>query len=278
MKNTYQKIIAGIFILGVILGAAALLFQFGIFQGVMASKTTRTNDQCATEERVFDEANKLTGEQEEKLRSLIAKKEEVIGADIILLTINEPDINDYYKMRDYAQNYYEENQFGWDKAGGNGIIYVDNWATGYCWLCTTGNAADKLDDDTISYIIDKTNKTVNQNPYKAYKTMIQTVTLEMKNFNLFQFEIPTLFLAFAALVVMVIVLVCNLMTNKGTVTTNSSTYVPDGGVKIIRKNDIFLHSHVSRRKIEKADINSGGGSGGGHIGGSGGHGGGGGRH
>ncbi len=45
----------------------------------------RTNSQ--EEERVFDYADKLTDEEEEALRELIADKEVMIGCDIVLVTI-----------------------------------------------------------------------------------------------------------------------------------------------------------------------------------------------
>lgn len=276
MNKTYRNAALAILIAGLVLGGLGLFFKYGVFQGMMASKESRTNTQCLTEKRIFDEANVLTDAQEEKLFHLLSEKEEIIGADIVLLTIREPDIDDYYSIRDYAQNYYEENKFGWNQPNGDGMIYVDNWATGYCWLCTTGKVTKKLDNDTIQFIINQTNETVNEDPYGAYGTMIETAALEMQNLNLFHFRIGNIWLLLIALVAAAIFAACNLMGNKGKMTTGRSTYVPEGGVKINQRQDIFLRSHVTRRKIE-SDHDSGG-QGGGSIGGTGGHGGGGGRH
>lgn len=277
MNKTYRNTVLVTLIAGLVLGGLALFLKYGVFQGMMASKEDRTNTQCLTQERIFDKANVLTDDQEEKLFTLIEEKEKIIGADIVLLTIREPEIDDYYSIREYAQSFYEENGFGWNQPNGDGIIYVDNWATGYCWLCTTGRAAEKLDDDTIQFIIDQTNQTVNENPYGAYVTMVQTVTEEMQNLNWFHFRIGNIWLMFVALVVAVIFAACNLMGNKGKVTTGKSTYVPPNGVKINQKQDLFLRSHVTRTKIEKNHGSDGGGASG-SIGGTGGHGGGGGRH
>ena len=73
------------------------------------------------------------------------------------------------------------NKFGWNKANGDGIIYVDDWATGYTWMCTTGLAKTRLDDTDTEQIVDSANEIVNDNPYEAYTsivnnaaTMIQT--------------------------------------------------------------------------------------------------------
>lgn len=277
MNKTYRNTVLVTLIAGLVLGGLALFLKYGVFQGMMASKEDRTNTQCLTQERIFDKANVLTDDQEEKLFTLIEEKEKIIGADIVLLTIREPEIDDYYSIREYAQSFYEENGFGWNQPNGDGIIYVDNWATGYCWLCTTGRAAEKLDDDTIQFIIDQTNQTVNENPYGAYVTMVQTVTEEMQNLNWFHFRIGNIWLMFVALAVAVIFAACNLMGNKGKVTTGKSTYVPPNGVKINQKQDLFLRSHVTRTKIEKNHGSDGGGASG-SIGGTGGHGGGGGRH
>ncbi len=278
MNKTYRNVALGIFIAGLALGGLGLLLKYGVFQGMMASKEARTNTQCLTEERIFDEANVLTDVQEEYLFQLLSEKEEMIGADIVLLIIREPDIDDYYSIRDYAQSYYEENKFGWDQPNGDGMIYVDNWATGYCWLCTTGKVSEKLDDDTIQFIIKRVNETVNEDPYGAYETMIETASSEMQNFNLFHFRIGNIWLLLIALVVAGIFAACNLIGNKGKATTDRSTYVPEGGVKINQRQDIFLRSHVTRRKIETNHDSGRHGGGGGSIGGTGGHGGGGGRH
>ena len=46
----------------------------------------RVNTYCTESERVFDYGDVLTDEEEDKLRALIAEKEQVAHCDIILLT------------------------------------------------------------------------------------------------------------------------------------------------------------------------------------------------
>lgn len=275
MNKRYCKYLLGIILAALFLGAITLLLQYGIFQGVMASKTERSNQQCQTEDRIFDEAKVLTSGEKEKLMKLITQKEKVIGADIVLVTIRDPDIDNYHKIRDYAQNFYEEKGFGWNKPNGDGILYVDNWATGYCWICTTGKATEKLDRNAINYIIKRTTERVNEETYQSYCTMVKTIVSEMQNLRIIRLHIRTVWLAVIAMIVTIIFIVYHLMRNGGNVTTNRSTYVPEGGININQKEDLFLHSHVTRRKIEK-HIDSG--DSGSSIGGSEGHGGGGGRH
>ena len=57
----------------------------------------RDNQSCTTRERVFDYGDVLTEEEEEKLRKLIAKREEQTRCDIVLITLQE-------SLKDYARS------------------------------------------------------------------------------------------------------------------------------------------------------------------------------
>ena len=62
----------------------------------------RTNTDCLTDERVFDYADVLSDDEENSLRDLIAEKEDVIGCDIVLVTISDPDYAGDNAMMNYA--------------------------------------------------------------------------------------------------------------------------------------------------------------------------------
>ena len=74
----------------VILGLLLLILlilnagQWGIARAV---DYQRTNQQCMTEERVFDYGYVLSGKEEAKLRKLIAKREKQSGCDIVIITL-----------------------------------------------------------------------------------------------------------------------------------------------------------------------------------------------
>ena len=97
----------------------------------------RTNTECTTTQRVFDYADVLTDREEKKLESLIAKREKQTGCDIVLVTLYEsleeyareiePDVPHNQFVRIFAEEFYEENQFGYDKSNGDGVLLVDNW-------------------------------------------------------------------------------------------------------------------------------------------------------
>ena len=100
MNKTYRKFVLVTALLSLLLGLGGVELKYGVFQGMMASKEERSNTQCATTQRVFDEAKVLNAQQEKDLQGLIEKKERITGADIVLLTIREPSINDYTAIRD----------------------------------------------------------------------------------------------------------------------------------------------------------------------------------
>ena len=61
---------------------------------VLAKSMLRTvrvrNNSQAPEERVYDYAEVLTSEEEDKLRALIAEREKEIGCDLVVVTIRQP--------------------------------------------------------------------------------------------------------------------------------------------------------------------------------------------
>ena len=101
---------------------------------LLTPKTVRGNSQDPTE-RVFDYADMLTDEEEQSLREYIAECEEKIQADIVIVTISEsveydlqnPGLAEAFHakevgstdwstaMRDLADNFYDYNNFGYDK-------------------------------------------------------------------------------------------------------------------------------------------------------------------
>lgn len=266
MAKIWRRILIGIVILGAVIGIAGKLLAAGEY----TNTEPRKNTECVVTKRVLDEADKLTDEQEKKLEDLIAEKEQLIGCDIIILTINDDSLNDYNKIRDYAQAYYEDNKFGWNKANGNGLLYVDNWATGYTWMCTTGLAQTRLDDTDAEQIVDSTTEIVNDNPYEAYTSLVNNAATIIHTGRATYLHMNPLIILFAAAIIGAIFVGIQLLGHGGKDTVVKSTYAK-GGVQMNEKKDIFLRSHVTRTKRESKSSS-------GKVGGTGGHGGAGGKH
>ncbi len=247
----------------------------------------RTNQSCATKERVFDYGDVLTDQEENKLRKLIAKREAQTGCDIVLITLQE-SLQEYARqiepgvgydefVRVYAEQFYEENRFGYDRPNGDGIVLVDNWYREedghiYTWLCTTGRVKEKYSDQAVDHILDNVYRYVERDPYLAYKTYVNDFYHDMLGIQIFHLYVPGSVPWIMGLLAAVLFAVCNGRSKKGAKTTTALTYT--GGVQpVFRvKQDRFLRKSVVTRKIQSNNGSSGGRSGGG---GGGSHGGGG---
>lgn len=235
---------------------------------------TRTNTECLTEERVFDYAGQLTDSEEDYLRKLIAEKEAQIGCDIVLVTLDEP----VDSMMNYADDFYDNNQYGYDEPWGDGAIYVANYEMGETWFSTCGRVEDRYSVSMIDRMNDKVCAKLRDDPCGAFETYVNQLVADMEGNGSGEVEVPPAGTAFLfALIVTAIYLGINLFHSKGKKTTVPNTYVEGGRPVIKRNEDIFLHKHVTKRRIESSS--GGGGGGGGHHVSSGGHshGGGGGR-
>lgn len=271
----------------IVFAAAILLFALltvghTAIAGIAARQ--RTNTECTTTERVFDYGDVLTDKEEAKLRKLIAKREEQTGCDIILVTLKE-SLEDYAReiepgvrysefVRIYAEQFYENNNFGYDKPNGDGVILVDNWyreSDGriYTWFCTTGKVKTAYSDADIDHILDNVYRYVENNPYRAYKTYVNDFYHDMMGINVVHLNVPGFVPWLAGIIAAVIFILCNWRAKRGAKTTTATTYVDGREPQFRVREDRFIRKHVTQHKIESS---SGGGHGGGHSGG--GHGGG----
>lgn len=264
-----------VFIGFVVLFVAWLAVMIG--KGAFAeTEFERTNAECTTE-RVFDYADVLTDEEENKLREQIAEREAQIGADIVLVTLNEslkeyargydPDVPYYKFTMIYADNFYDEHKFGYNKPIGDGILLLDNIyreddGSVYTWLSTCGKVEDRYSSAMIDHILDEFYEYVDTNPYLAYKNFVDDVYRDMSpsGSEIMPWYMPF----FIAVIVTVIFIIVNLANRKGKKTTNQRSYVNGGQPKMKRKEDTFIRKNVTSRTIETSSGSSSGGGGGGH--------------
>lgn len=261
-------IITGVFVaLGLVFGVASL------FSGEAEENPERQN-MSAPKERVYDFADVLTDAEEEDLREYIARKEPLIQADIVLVTIKEDVESGAYgwetAMMNYADDFYDQKLYGYDAVNGNGVLLLDNWYDGQAgsWLSTCGNVYYRFGDYEINRVLDAVYYGLDDGAYEAYLDYIDTVYYLMADEG--QMESASLsvgmILGLPFIVALVYALV-NLRQSKAKVTTQANTYV-EGGRPVMRvSRDDFIRKHVVTRRIET----SSGSRSGGHSGGGGGH-------
>lgn len=269
----------------IVLGAVLVIYLAVLGGHAIKAKLTyydRTNTECTTDERVFDYADVLTDQEEDKLRRLIDKREKQTGCDIVLVTLDEP-LEEYATsidpwvsspeyVRIYAEQFYEENNMGYDAPNGDGVILVDNWSREddgeiHTWLCTTGLAKETYTYDDCYHLLDNVYLYIDSNPYRAYKAYVNSFYHGMMGTRALDSEIPQGLPWIVGFIAAVIFLIVNWNSKKGDKTVNAATYVAGHKPEFTVMQDRFLRKSVVTHKIE---TNTGSGGGGGHSGGGGG--------
>ena len=273
----------------IIAGILAVITIGAAVVHALTPKPVRGNSQEPTE-RVYDYADMLTDEEEQSLREYIAECEEKIQADIVIVTISEsveydlqdPDLPEAFHakevgntdwstaMRDLADNFYDYNNYGYNKLHGNGVLLLDNSYEGQkgSWLSTCGNVYDYFGDYEIDQALYAVDDYIDESPYRAYKNCISYVTRTMEES---QESMPMTFAPWilVGLVVALIYAVVNLHQNKAKDTTATNQYVEGKKPKINDTRDQYLRKNVVTRRIETSSSSGGsshrsGGHGGSH--------------
>ena len=301
-----------------IVGFVILLVLLGIFLFIYLRKTHAPSnyyDSPNTErvygaQRVFDEADVLTAEQETELEAYIHDAELKTCMDIVIVTLNrtladyEPEYRSRYDIpvtpdkyvMVYADKFWEDNRFGYDSPQvldgttntGDGVILVDNLfrepETGkiHTWMGTTGKAEDYFSEYMIDSSLDDFYAFVDEDYLHACKHWIDGLVFWMEVDETVYVTYPRgalnyIMIIFAALFAL-IYFASNSSEKAGKNTTTKETYlVAEPAFPIVK--DTFTHSDVSRVYNPPSDSSrsGGGGGGGGHhsSGGGGSHGGGG---
>lgn len=231
-------------------------------------------------ERVFDEANVLSEDEENRLRELIRNAEDATKCDIVLLTVKKDMENGvlgsgyelwYDHMRLTAQQFFIRNCFGYDKMNGDGVLLIDNWYEDQegCMLITSGRAISTITRSEEEIVYDKVDAFVETDPYEAYKNYILYIQRQMDSS-----VVPvgnrefTIALVIVSFITTLIFILCNIRPKEGKVTTDDYTYVVRNSVNMRTNQDMFIRKHVTKRHVPKSSGSSGGG--GGSFGGGGG--------
>lgn len=249
--------------------ALALLVAGGVSR-LFRTSVGRINH-AAPVERVYDKADVLTDAQEEKLRKLIAETEKKTACDIVLVTIREQvesaSSSWEMTMRNLADDFYDENNYGYNKVHGDGVLLLDNWYEGQAgsWLSTCGKVYQEFGTYEINRILDAVYYQVEDDPYEAYCTYVRMIGREMGQ----EIEFPAELLVIP-IIVMFVFVAMKLRSPLGKETVPVNEYVVGGRPMIRDRRDQLVNKIVTRRHIPRNN-GGGGGGGGGRSGGGGGH-------
>lgn len=246
-------------------------------------RPARSNTECPRE-RVYDYADVLSDEQEEKLRSLIAGTQRATGCDIVLVTINEAlvdsdgYISDYEwerAMTAYADDFYDQNLYGYNAVHGDGVLLLDNWYEGQggSWLSTCGRAYELYSHRMIDEVVDGVYDRVQRDPYRAYEYYVRTVGKHMGSTGRLGIHVSPVACFVIALIPALIFVATHLKSTEGSKSTVQTTYIDyeHGGAPVFTvQRDELVNKYVTSCVI-KSDSGSGGSGGRSRSGGAGGH-------
>ena len=222
----------------------------------------------------------MTDEEEDELRAKISAAELLCGTDLVVVIIDE-SLEDYAKSYEsmigpvepyqytmvFADNFYDENAFGFDMPHGDGVVFVDNWyreSDGgvYSWLSTSGKALSQITEDDAEFMLDMALDYVEDDPAYAYGYLVELVAEHLNPNTRLGDGLGGIISVIIGLVAGLIFFFANFGGKKGEKTVQTRTYVKSGKADIVSRQDIFLTKTMSRRKIQTQTRSGGGG---GHI-------------
>lgn len=235
----------------------------------------------APSKRVYDFADALTDEEEEKLESLIAKRESQVGCDFVILTINESvlakygmtensDSNWEFCMQSFADDFYDQNNFGFDEVHGDGTLLLYNWCDDGIYgsemgthFSTCGRVYRHYTTSMVDEVMKDVYDNIHSDPYRAFELYVEDVYREMLSAD-GHVTISIFPLFVISVIAALIFVLTHLKSKEGDKTTVSSTYVENGSVKFNERREDLVNKFVTSRVIPSSSGGSGGGGAGGH--------------
>lgn len=213
---------------------------------------------------VYDEAQLLSAQEIADLNALANKLGAKRKTDFIIYTTRNEAGTDVVKL---TQDFYDNKAPGYDKAHGNAAILTLDMKNREIYLAGFYKGKEYLEDARLDKIRNKITPDLTAGSYYgAFKTYINTAYRYMgispsanPDNPLFNNWIQ---LAIAAALGVGIVGMMAYQSG-GRVTVNSQTYEVSSASGIIDKQDQYIRTTVTRRKIEKNNGGGGGGGGGG---------------
>lgn len=291
MNKTMKKFLVTML---VILGIGILCFiMYSVKSKANLKHDARSNEECMTNERVFDYADKLSDSEEETLRSDIEELENLVGMDVVIVTVDQnTDLSEFgasaiggdieYNTKEIAEKICDTYRFGWEewpdgtylngKDASTSVVIVANWqpTDRYVYLCTSGKARKRISDSKAVSITKYGGKKLREDPFTGFERILKKTKSAMKSSGGGINFLSGPICALVALVAAIIFFAVNYSKKAGKDTTTASTY-SKGNAEILDRRDMFIRKEVHSVKIQSDSDSSGSSGGGGGHGGGGSH-------
>jgi len=232
----------------------------------------------STQKKVYDDAGILTSSEESKLQQLCVDTAQASQIDIIIVTTKD---NQGKSAMKYAEDFFVAHDFGYDKKGGDGVLFLIDMQGRETWIATSGSGIKYISDTRIDNIVTATTTYLKKSDYSgACESFVNKIGTYMKTLpssidqggdgnTTYTYDNKTfseklldnmLIKVLIAVAVGAIVVIIMMFNAKAKVTVGCQTYVKDHKFDVRDTRDIFINTTVVTRKIV---TNNGNGSGGG---------------
>ena len=208
--------------------------------------------------RLTDQADLLTASEEKLLAGELDRISDTYGVDVVIVTI--PELYGT-SVTAYADDYYDTQGFGPD-----GILLLVSIGDREWAISTAGSCISTFTDAGLGYMEDQFLPDLSDGQYgDAFLTYVQLCgefldqaeggrPFDVQNLPKASFGLGKHLLIALAIGFVVALIVTGIM--KGKLKTvgfrSAGYYVKDGSMKLTESRDLYLYSHVSRRKREKS--------------------------
>ncbi|MDO7908541.1 TPM domain-containing protein [Paenibacillus sp. JX-17] len=208
---------------------------------------------------IYDDAHLLSETDAAELNAMASKYGAERETDIIVYTTNNPESKD---TKEITEDFYDEHGPGYDKAHGNAVILTVDISNRDTYLAGFYKAEEMLDDGRLDKITSKISPYLSEGNYKqAFSTYIMTAYRYMgykPGVNPDNIVFKLWFQVLAALVIGGGVVGTMAYRSGGRVTIHRGTYEDAEKSGVLDRQDQYIRTTVTKRKIER---NQGGGSG-----------------
>ena len=222
--------------------------------------------------KVYDEADLLTKQQEQKLEELCAKYGKKGKADLVIVTTDGISSID---CEVYLENMYDTLGFGYNKKFGDTVMIIVDMGTREVCIEGYGLAETRVRQSRGDYIRGKITPMLSEGHYyEAFCLFTELAAKCMRlkgSLNPDSLLLSPLFQLFAALAVSAAVVGTMSYHSKGRMTTGSQTYLNRADSNILAQQDDYIRTTTTRTKRPSSSGSSGGGRSGGGGTSSGGH-------
>ncbi|MCD2492012.1 TPM domain-containing protein [Lacrimispora sp. NSJ-141] len=224
------------------------------------------------EQKIYDEAGLLSGQEEEELQDLLVKKAQETEQDFIIVTTDD---NEGKSARSYADDFYDTHKFGYEKENGSGVLLLLDMDGREVYISTAGTAIQNYTDAEIDNTLDSLIPLMKKKDYMGVcRTFIedagrrltggdeaqngyydadsdQFVSAELSGWQKVFTPSRILIHLAAAFVLSGIIVACIAHNRKTKMSVGSGTYLKDGQLGFRARSDRFTHTTVVTRHIPR---------------------------